>query len=213
MVGEDNSPSASPLSLPQLTASTSTRTKPIKYGSSAYVVARPCLSQESIEIGESRSLLDLCTVLARHFFYSRALRLGVNVSGGNVMLAKTIRLRYLAGQLTDPKIQTVRGFPNYSCLEHDLVDAVDMVVSNLHVSSTEMSKFIGMDEEVVKWLVDEWDREMVMQCSCGGGTRDKTSNKLDKERGVRVIIEWSECTSCGRTLVTDRREEKNNDDK
>jgi hypothetical protein len=47
-----------------------------------------------------------------------------------------------------------------------------------------------------------------MQCSCGAGTRDKTSNKLDKERGVRVIIEWSECTSCGRTLVTDRREEK-----
>ena len=52
-----------------------------------------------------------------------------------------------------------------------------------------------------------------MQCSCGAGTRDKVSNKLDKERGVRVIIEWSECTSCGRTLVTDRREEKNNDDK
>ena len=61
--------------------------------------------------------------------------------------------------------------------------------------------------------MSERKRRVVMQCSCGAGTRDKTSNKLDKERGVRVIIEWSECTSCGRTLVTDRREEKNNDDK
>ena len=52
-----------------------------------------------------------------------------------------------------------------------------------------------------------------MQCSCGGATRNKTSNNIDKERGVRVIIEWSECTSCGRTLVTDKREEENNDDK
>ena len=51
-----------------------------------------------------------------------------------------------------------------------------------------------------------------MQCSCGAGKRDKTSNKLNKERGVRIIIEWRECTSCGRTLVTNRREEKNNDD-
>ena len=51
-----------------------------------------------------------------------------------------------------------------------------------------------------------------MQCSCGAGTRDKTSNKLDKEKGVRVIIEWSECTSCGRVLITNRYVKKEKDD-
>lgn len=53
--------------------------------------------------------------------------------------------------------------------------------------------------------------EIGMQCKCGAGTRDKTSNKLDKEKGVRVIIEWSECTSCGRVLITKKKEEKSDE--
>ena len=55
-----------------------------------------------------------------------------------------------------------------------------------------------------------------MQCSCGGSTRDKTSNKLDKEKGERKVIEWSECTSCGRVLINHTyiiNEEKTDDDK
>ena len=55
-----------------------------------------------------------------------------------------------------------------------------------------------------------------MQCSCGSGTRDKTSSKLDKEEGVRKVVEWSECTSCGRVLINSTyiiNEEKKDDDK
>lgn len=54
-----------------------------------------------------------------------------------------------------------------------------------------------------------------MQCSCGGSTRDKTSNKLDKEKEERKVIEWSECTSCGRVLINHTyiiKEEKTDDD-
>lgn len=55
-----------------------------------------------------------------------------------------------------------------------------------------------------------------MQCSCGGSTRDKTSSKLDKEAGVRKVIQWSECSSCGRVLINSTHiinEEKTDDDK
>ena len=54
-----------------------------------------------------------------------------------------------------------------------------------------------------------------MQCSCGGSTRDKTSSKLDKEKGERKVVQWSECSSCGRVLINSTHitnEEKTDDD-
>ena len=56
---------------------------------------------------------------------------------------------------------------------------------------------------------------LAVQCSCGGSTRDKTSSKLDKEEGTRKVIQWSECSSCGRVLINSTyiiNEEKADDD-
>ena len=48
-----------------------------------------------------------------------------------------------------------------------------------------------------------------MQCSCGGITLDRVSDRK-QEDGTRLIVNWSECNACGRAHVF-KREVKQDD--